>query len=205
MTKRINIFDEIANNAGSRIRSQQWYNDQISLVKSRGLLTKNKLVQYKEMVTPKLEIGSMYLHIYDAKHKATLPYWDAFPLTLPFGWDNDTFTAFNLHYLPPEARWALLKQLMQNDQISTVRRLSKDAKMSMDYQALKGASQFGLLKPTIHKYLYTHVAPLNGGMFLKIHPSDWLLSVLLPVQDFKKQDRGFSSQRVWADSMGRKI
>lgn len=157
------------------------------------------------MVTPKLEIGSMYLYVYDAKWKAELPYWDAFPLTLPFGWDNKSFTGFNLHYLPPEARWVLLKQLMRNQELSVTRRLSKDAKLALDYEALKGASQYKLLQPTIHKYLYSHVAQLNGGMFLKIHPADWLMTVLLPVQDFKTNNRSISSSRVWADSMGRKL
>lgn len=202
MTKRIDIFTEISNNAGSRIRSMQWYKDQINIVKSRGLLTKNKLTQYKSMITPRLEIGSMYMFVYDAKFKDTLPYWDAFPIVLPFGWDNTSYTGFNLHYLPPEARWALLKELMRNDEISTARRLSKDTKLSMDYQSLKGAAQFTLLKPTIHKYLYGHVMPLNGGTFLKIHPSDWLLSVMLPVQDFRSKGRGFSASKVWSDSMG---
>ncbi len=202
--KKINIFDEIGNNAGSRIRSREWYKEQVSLMQSRGLLTKNKLTQYKEMVTSKLEIGSMYLFVYDAKFKATLPWWDAFPIVIPFGWDNKHFTGFNFHYLPPDTRWMLLKQLMQIDEISTRRRLPSSTKLEMNYNMLKGASQFTLLKPCIHQYLYSNVGQLNGGMFLKIAPSDWLLSVMLPVQDFKQNNRSIDAGRVWQNSLGGK-
>ena len=205
MTKKINIWDEISNDAGSRARAYEWYMKKINELKGRGLITKNKLVTYSEMVTSKIEIGSMYLFIYDAKYKETLPYWDAFPIVIPFGFDAQHMTGYNLHYLPPQARWVLLKKLMQNDELSTVRRLSKEAKLSMDYQLLKGASAFKELQPCIHQYLFDHVGQLSGGMFLKIHPAEWNFSVLLPVQDFRSKGRSYSAESVWSKSMGNKI
>lgn len=201
MSNKINVWDEISNDAGSRARSFEWYTDKINEMKGRGLLSKNKLINYRDMVTSNLEIGSMYLMVYDAKFKATLPYWDAFPIVIPFAWDTTHFTGYNLHYLPPRARWMLLKKLMQNDELSTVRRLSKNVKLSMDYQMLKGASQFSELKPCIHQYLFTQVGQINGGMFLKINPAEWNFSVLLPVQEFKSKNRNYSAENVWADSM----
>ena len=203
-TKRINIWTEISNDAGSRARSYEWYMKKINEIRGRGLITKNKLVTYTDMITSKIEIGSMYMFVYDAKYKDTLPYWDAFPIVIPFGFDALHFTAFNLHYLPPQARWILLKKLMQNDEMSTVRRLSKEARLSMDYQLLKGASAFKELQPCIHQYLFDHVGQLNGGMFLKIHPAEWNFSVLLPVQDFRSKNRSYSAEQVWQDSMRRR-
>lgn len=203
-TKRINIFDEISNDAGSRARAYEWYMKKINEIRGRGLLTKNKLVTYTDMMTSKIEIGSMYLFVYDAKYKDTLPYWDAFPIVIPFGFDALHMTGYNLHYLPPQARWILLKKLMQNDELSTVRRLSREAKLSMDYQMLKGASAFKELQPCIHQYLFDHVGQLNGGMFLKIHPAEWNFSVLLPVQDFRSKNRNYSAEQVWQNSMGSK-
>lgn len=200
-TKKINIFDEISNDAGSRARSYDWYTKKINEIRGRGLLTKNKLISYTDMITSKIEIGSMYLFMYDAKYKDTLPYWDAFPLVLPFGMDAGHMTGYNLHYLPPEARWTLLKRLMQNDELSTVRRLSKEAKLSMDYSLLKGASQFKQLQPCIHQYIFQNIGQLNGGMFLRIHPAEWNFSVLLPVQDFRSKNRGYSAEQVWQNSM----
>ena len=192
MTKRISIFDEISNDAGSRAKSFEWYTSKIQEMVGRGLVTKNKLLNYKEMVTSRLEIGSMYMFVYsNPKYKDKLPYWDAFPIVIPFGWDSEHFTGYNLHYLPPRVRWMILKKLMQNDDLSTVRRLSKDTKLSMDYQMLKGASSFSELKPCIHQYLYNLVGQINGGMFLKIHPAEWNFSVILPTQDFRSKNRSY--------------
>lgn len=202
MTRRINIWDEIAKDSGSKIKSRDWYQNKIAILKSRGLLSKNRLVKNDEMITSNLEVGSMYLYIYsNPKMKMELPYWDAFPLTIVSSWDMTTFTGFNLHYLPPELRWTLMKELMRNEQISTVRRSPKSTKLSMDYNTLKNASQFELMKPCIHKYLFDRVGKLSGGMWLKIHPSDWLPSVLLPIADFRSKNSTYSQQKVWTDSL----
>jgi hypothetical protein len=205
MTKKINIWDTISNDAGSRARSFEWYTKKIAELKGRGLITKNKLVTYSEMATQNIEIGGMYMFIYDnPKYKDTLDYFDAFPIVIPFGFDNQHMTGYNLHYLPPQTRWTLLKKLMQNSELSTVRRLSKETKVSMDYQLLKGASAFKELQPCIHQYLYDRIGKVSCGMFLKINPAEWNFSVLLPVQDFRSKDRAYSAERVWQDSMNRR-
>src|SRR5687768_2625304 len=91
-----------------------------------------------------MEVGSMYLFSYDAKHKATLPYWDRFPLVLPFVWDGKDFKGFNLHYIPYGPRFKLLQQLMkiQDDKFLTAR-----TKLQYSYGMLKGSSKFEILKP----------------------------------------------------------
>ena len=75
----------------------------------------------------------------------------------------------------------------------------------MDNQLLKGASSFKELQPTKHQYLYERVGQINGGLFLKIPPSEWPIACLLPVQDFRSGNRTYSAERVWQDSMGNKI
>jgi len=205
MTQKINIFDTISNDTGSRIKSFEWYMRKIEELRGRGLITKNKLIQYDEMITSRIDIGSMFLMVYaNPKYKQTLPFFDAFPLILPFGMDSAHLTAFNLHYIPVKARWILLKQLMQNSEISTVRRASEDARLALDYNLLKGASNYDLLKPCIHQYLYDRIGQLKGGMFLKIPPAEWPIASLLPVQDFRSGNRGYSAERVWKESMGGK-
>lgn len=206
MTNRINVWDEISKDSGSRIKSRDWYQNKIAILKSRGLLSKNRLVKNEEMITSRLEVGSMYMYIYaNPKFKMELPYWDAFPLTIVSSWDTTTFTGFNLHYLPPEVRWVLMKELMRNEQISTVRRLPKSTRLEMDYSTLKNASQFELMKPCIHKYLFERVGKLTGGLWLKVHPSDWLPAVLLPVADFRSKNSTYSQQKVWQDSLRNRI
>ena len=44
-------------------------------------------------------VGSMYMYFYDPKHKATLPYYDRFPLTIVVGEAPGGFYGLNLHYL----------------------------------------------------------------------------------------------------------
>ena len=61
--------------------------------------------------TPK--IGRLYLFQYDAKWKDILPYWDVWPLIFPFDYADNGFYGINLHYLPPNARAALMIKLIK--------------------------------------------------------------------------------------------
>ena len=203
MAAKRNIFDDISNDAGSRIRSRDWYLSKIQELQGKGLITKNKLMNYGDMMTSTLEIGSMYMYVYDPKLKDTLPYYDTFPLVIPFSHNSNLFTGFNLHYLPPAIRWTLLKALLKNQDIASIRRLSATTKMKMDYSTLKASSHIPILKPTIHSYLFNHIVPMSKGRFLKIHPSDWYISVLLPVQAFKSKTGKANSATIWANSMGK--
>ena len=202
MTARRDIFTEISNDAGSRIRSRDWYMAKINELK--GLATKNKLLKYDNLMTTKLEIGSIYLFNYSPKAKSTLPYYDTFPLVIPFSSHGDLFTGFNLHYLPPAIRWTLLKALLKNQDNASIRRLNVKTKMKMDYATLKESTHIPLLKPTIHSYLLNHIVPMSKGMFLKIPPADWHMSVLLPVQSFKSQTGKANTKDIWKQSMGMK-
>lgn len=202
MVAKVNIFDEISDDAGSRIRSRDWYLSKIKELQGRGLITKNKLQSYGNMGTSTLELGNMYMFAYDPKYKDVLPYYDTFPIVIPFSRNGELFTGFNLHYLPPAIRWTLLKALLKNQDIASVRRVSAATKLKMDYQTLKASSQIPILKPTIHSYLFNHVVMASKGAFLKIHPSDWHVSVLLPVQSFKSKTGKVSSAGVWKDSVG---
>ena len=50
----------------------------------------------------------MYLFQYDAKWKEKLPYWDMFPLILPFDLAKGGFFGVYLDYLPTNDRADLL-------------------------------------------------------------------------------------------------
>lgn len=180
MTKKINIFDKISNTAGSRIRSRDWYMNKIQELRSRKLVTRNKLLSQTQNITSTLEVGSMYMFMYDAKYKNVLPEWDAFPLVIPFSIGDKLFKGFNLHYLPPVIRWKLLKTMLRSQDLSTIRRLSTRATFNMEI-----ASNIPVLKQTIHSYLYNHIIPTKGGRYIKINPADWHFSILLPLQDFR--------------------
>ena len=65
--------------------------------------------QGKATLRPKY--GVMNLFAYDPKHKATLPFYDKFPLILPLQAAKGGFYGLNFHYLPMAQRVKFLRQL----------------------------------------------------------------------------------------------
>ena len=60
-----------------------------------------------------LQLGSLYLQSYDAKHKATLDVWDSLPLFFLLKFRNDGYLGLNLHYMDLGTRVAVLGALME--------------------------------------------------------------------------------------------
>ena len=56
-------------------------------------------------------MGHMYMYFYDPKHRETLPYYDAFPLTIMVERAPGGFYGLNLHYLKPNTRAIFLDKL----------------------------------------------------------------------------------------------
>ena len=89
------LFDEILTKgvrAGQiparTAKARDWYRKSASDYKriNDGKLLKGDA----DRLTARPLVGQMYMYYYDAKHKATLPYFDRFPLVFPFkkvkGW-----------------------------------------------------------------------------------------------------------------------
>jgi hypothetical protein len=134
-------------------------------------------------------IGSMILFTYDPKWKEKLPYWDMHPLVLPFHLDGNGFKGYNLHYVSPFVRARILDglyRIAERQQGDIVRSLP------INYQYLKGLTQFAPLKPCIHSYLWGHVR----SRFMLIRPEEWDTAVFLPTQQFV----GGNPHKVYHDS-----
>lgn len=138
-----------------------------------------------------LEPGNMYMFSYDAKHKATLPYYDANPLIFPLEMYNDGFLGLNFHYLPLQLRAVVMDSLYYL--VGDASKLSKSSKMNLSYRTLMKLSQNKYFKPCIKRYLYTQLR----SRYIKIDPEAWDQAIFLPVENFQ----GASSARVWADSL----
>ena len=123
---------------------------------------------------------------YDPKLKRTLPYYDVFPLVLPLEPIPGGFMGMNFHYLPPLLRTRLLSRVQQ---YADNRKFDKGTKFDVSYDDLKNVN---IVKPTIKKYLYSHV---RTG-FLRINADEAATAVFLPVQRFKKA----SDAKVYSDS-----
>jgi len=183
-----NPFQNITTSAGEQDRSFRWYQQAVRKfangIRSYGEASRTDLGE----LTGSLEPGDMYMFVYDPKMKKQLPYFDRFPLCMPFDDTSNGFVGLNLHYLPPMMRAKLLGSLLD----FTDRELTAKSKIEVKWSMLKSFSRFPGIKPTIKKYLYSQV----NSRFLKIDPEHWKASIFLPTQSFQ----GASTQAVYQDS-----
>ena len=183
-----NPFANIQSSTGGADRSFSWYQTAVRKVagniRSFGDASRSDIGEF----TTRLEPGNMYMYMYDPKYKNTLPYWDQFPLCLPFEDTTGGFVGLNLHYLPPMLRAKLLGELLNY----TDKDITETSKIEVKWSILKSFSQFPGIQPTIKKYLYSQV----NSRFLKIDPEHWKASIFLPTQNFQ----GASVQKVYRDS-----
>jgi hypothetical protein len=136
--------------------------------------------------------GNMYFFAYDAKWKDKLPYFDMFPLCLPYAPTADGFIGLNLHYLPYDYRIRLLDRLMD---FASDDKLDNQTKILYSWQLLQGVSKFKAAIPCIKSYLHSHVR----SNFRIIRPEDWATAAMLPMERFSGSDK-FT---VWADSLSK--
>lgn len=184
-----NPFDTIRLKAGDTERSLNWYQTQIKALKN---VRPQKLLSEAPELTTTILPGGMYMFLYDAKHKDTLPYWDAFPLVLPFRRVKDGFYGLNLHYLPYQVRFKLLGSLQVLANNTT---MSDATRLKMNWDLLMASSRFAPVKACVKHYLYDHLA----SRFLRIKYPDWVTASQLPVERFV----GATKQTVWKDSRGK--
>ena len=133
--------------------------------------------------------GRMYMYVYDAKTKESLPYWDAFPLIFPVSTFPGGFYGLNMHYLQPALRARLMDALYT---VTNNTRFDDTTRLRISYETLKSASSMNLFKPCFKKYLYGHVK----SQFIYVEPKEWDIALFLPLQNFQKA----SAAEVWRDS-----
>ncbi len=173
---------------GKTQESRDWYRKKARGLKkyhSETLIMRNAGDRLKTRVA----IGSMYMFYYDPKHKATLPYYDVFPLIFPFSKTKDGFIGINFHYLPYQYRAVLMDALYD---IANNERMDETTKLKLSYGVLKKASKFKYFKPCVKRYLTKHVR----SRFAYVHPSEWDIAIMLPVTRWEKA----SQTKVWNDS-----
>jgi hypothetical protein len=190
------IFQTIANKAAkanitsnNTADAREWFRNAAQQVST---VSAPRLMSDKKNLSPSLvirDIGKMFMFFYDAKHKATLPYYDQFPLIFPIDFKEGGFMGINLHYLSPVLRATLMNALyttINND------KYDESTKLKINYQILAGASRFKYFEPCIKRYLWDHVQ----SQFLNVEVNNWDTALMLPTERFK----GASKSRVFADS-----
>ena len=179
------VFDKIRLSAGSIERSVQWYRSQISKL---GTLNVPKTIREGNTVNAVIP-GEMYLYVYNPKMHEQLPYYDIFPLVIPFRRKIGGFIGINIHYLPYAIRMNLLKQLSF---FATDARNDQDTRIKLSWRLIESSIRFLPAKACVKHYLLEHVK----SRFLKIPYPDWVIASQLPIEGFMKEQKNV----IWREN-----
>ena len=188
MATVLNPFLNVRSKVGDSDRSLAWYQTQVKAL-AAAATKPNKLMQNAPDLTTRIMPGNLYMFFYDAKLKDKLPYYDMFPLVLPFRKVPGGFYGINLHYLPYALRFKLLGSLQEYALDNT---MSEDNRVRVTWATLLTMSRVAPVKACVKHYLDGQVQ----SRFLNIKYPDWVTASLLPVERFV----GASKQQVWQDS-----
>ena len=170
-------------------RSAQWFQDKIKGLKG-GLRNQfsstNAAKFYREAetkVNPNLlkrraELGDLFCYYYNPKYRATLPYYDMFPMIMLIGAEKETFLGINFHYLRPKWRAVLL------DRVS--------AKLGSGLPRWSKLRQIRQIAPTIKRYRFDHIM----RRVVPIEENEQEIAIFLPTERFKKSGKA----KVWSES-----
>ena len=175
-------FDEILERSGGNERSVRWFRDQI---RELGTPPPKRLISEGKVRAAPL-FGKMNFFGYDPKHKATLPYYDRFPLIMPIEVAEGGFIGLNFHYLSIPMRVKLLNVISE---YASDDNMNDKTKIRLTWNRVK---RNPLVKPTVKRYLFDHVQ----SPFRVIDADEMMTAVLLPVQKFV----GASEGKVYSDS-----
>lgn len=133
--------------------------------------------------------GQMYMFVYEAQGKDTLPYFDRFPLIILTEPAEGGFYGLNLHYLHPNTRAIFLDKLMQTIK---GKELNERTRLRMRYQLLNSVRKYREFAPCYKRYLFSQLRTR-----VSLVPADqWDVAIFLPTEHF----RGANKTKVWADS-----
>ena len=183
------LFDKLqaqAFRAGITPRTKQAQNWFRKKVKDLGDVNRRSLLKDSALEKTSQNIaGSMYMYFYDPKHKATLPYYDRFPLVIMVEPAEGGFYGLNLHYLPPGVRARFLDALMQ----TAPKNITDTSRLKLRYDLLKGVRKFKEFEPCFKRYLSSQIK----SQMVKVPMTEWDIAIFLPTEQFAK----VKAESVW--------
>ncbi len=183
-----NPFLQVRSRVGDTQKSVQWYQTQVKAL-AAGATKPESLMKNTRALTTSIVPGNLYMFFYDAKLKEKLPYWDMFPLVLPFRKVEGGFYGINLHYVPYVVRFKMLGALHD---FASDDKMDENTKVITSWQLLTSSSKLSPVKACVKHYLFEQVQ----SKFLKIAYPDWITASQLPVERFV----GATKTNVWKDS-----
>jgi hypothetical protein len=170
-------------------RARTWLHKTIAKATLPANVRGNSLLRDKTRQAFQIQPGKLYFYIYDPKTKDKLPYYDKFPLVLPFEFYPDGFLGLNFHYIRPHSRVLLLNKLYETTNNND---FDDTTKIQVSYSLLKGASRYAEFQPCLKRYLLSHIR----SQFIEIQSNDWEIAAMLPVDNFVKSTR----TKIWRES-----
>lgn len=169
-------------------QARDWFIERVKELNGR--INRKTLLTDSELKMKKTPMaGFMYMFVYDAKLKETLPYFDRFPLILLLQPAEGGFLGLNLHYLQPALRAAFLDKLMSTMSGDA---LTERSRLRLRYSLLASAKQYREFKPCIKHYLTDHIK----SRISLVSAPDWETAIFLPTEHFS----GAQKSKVWMDS-----
>lgn len=123
------------------------------------------------------DIGHMYFYLYDAKHKATLPVWDKFPLMIPIEMYPNGWLGLNLHFLDSGEKAEILEHMIKAFGYYEGEYL----RLNINYRSLRRLEYFEELSPCIKHYLTSNIQ----SRILPVEPHEWAYAIWLPAADMQ--------------------
>lgn len=177
--------DSVKNPKRHTMQSRQWFRRYIR--KNIKTVRQPRFIQGAKLKSSP-EFGDMICYVYDAKHKATLPYYDKFPMVFIFAEEGNHFKGINLHYLPPALRVVLFTELLK---LRNEKRYRKSTKIKLTWDLLNSFAGHPYVAPCVKMYLKNHVR----SKFIVVDPQVWEIVLSMPLERFTT-----SNARVWSDS-----
>lgn len=161
-------------------KSLDWFRKYVG--KSFNKIGTATMFRDRDMWKSKFRFGKMYFFEYNAKHKATLPVWDRYPLVFPFSIYNapdgvPIVIGLNMHYLPPALRMMAFNALMK---LRTEKRYRKKTRLEMEWSMLKAMAESKYFEHCIHSYRLDHLR----SVLVEVPAESWELALFLPVARF---------------------
>jgi len=159
-------------------------------VKQLGKINRQQLLRDEALIRKsRTMMGHMYMCFYDPKHRETLPYYDAFPLTIMVERAPGGFYGLNLHYLKPNTRAIFLDKLtdtLTND------KYDESTRFRARYNLLSSVRKFKEFQPCFKHYLSSQI----DSKIVLVQPPEWEIAIFLPTEQFVKAKK----TQVWQKS-----
>lgn len=177
----------------SQAKSLTWFSDSVRRLDYARIRTmsvdKSEIISDYETEMSNISRGYLFLFGYSPLTAAKLPYYDTFPLVVPFIEKGMTFTGLNFHYLPYEYRASLMDKLIT---VASNKSFNEKMQLRFTYNLINDFSLFKEVKPAIKQYYKNRMVTKS----LQIDVSDWNKVLFLPLENFKKKTK----EEVWKRS-----